>query len=175
MFTVPSRLILGHLDDIEHVRSLAEGRIHLFERAVGGFRVKEVDRGKHGRLYDCEDDIRLVADGRKSDRRDHDNHEIKRPICGSRKRIRRGPDPQGNNLGRVQPGHLQPADGEDAVKDEQESCSDNTWPGTANGWWRQGWPWIRSAQQPRTTSTDGVQTSQCIIPQPRMRESTLYR
>lgn len=53
-------------------------------------------------------------------RRDHDDHEVENPVCSGRDGISRCPDAEWCDLCRVEPGHAQPADGEERVEHKQE-------------------------------------------------------
>ena len=94
---------------------LVEDCVHFFERAVGCFRVEEVDDGEDegvtffhknvsglfsclpGRgdemrenLHDGKNDVGLISYRLESHGRDHDNHKVKGPVGRGRQRIGRG-------------------------------------------------------------------------------------
>lgn len=124
VLAVAPRLDLGLVHDLEDALpaggDLVEDAVHLLEGAVGRLRVEEVHRGDHEGVDDCEDDVGLVADRVEGDGRDHHDHEVENPIAGGGQRVGGGADPQRHDLGRVQPGHAEPADGEEGVEDEEE-------------------------------------------------------
>ena len=84
-------------------------------------------RGQSGGqdLHDCEDDIGFVPDRCEGNRGDHDDHEVESPISTRRQCIGWSSDSKRHNLGRVKPGHAQPANGEKCVEDEQKCGSDD--------------------------------------------------
>ena len=49
----------------------------------------------------------------------HDDQKIEDPVRRRRYRVRRRADRQRRNLRRIEPGHAQPADGEEAVEEEE--------------------------------------------------------
>ena len=120
MLIIPMGLPPGDPDGVEDGTALPEDDVHLLEAAVGGFGVEEVDGGEDEGVDDGEDDVGPVADAREGDGRDHHDHEVPDPVPARRHRVRRRPDPQRHDLGRVQPGHAEPADGEEGVEDEEE-------------------------------------------------------
>ena len=101
---IPSRLVAGDLHNGEIGAAFAEDGVHLFEGAVGGFGVEEVDDWdyksvavqetvsywEHERdgtawsgkneldevLHDSKDDVSLVFDGCESHRCDHHDHKV---------------------------------------------------------------------------------------------------
>lgn len=82
---------------------LVEDLIHLLERSVGGLWVEEVDAGDDESIEDGEDDICLVANGCKGHRRDHDDHEVKDPVCGRGQGICGRADSKWHDFGGIQP------------------------------------------------------------------------
>lgn len=124
VLAIPARLDLGLVhhskDALPAVGHLVEDAVHLLERAVRRLRVEEVDTGHHEGVDDGKDDVRPPPDVVEGDGRDHDDEEVEDPVGRRRQRVGGRPDPQRDDLGRVQPLHAQPADGEEGVEDEQE-------------------------------------------------------
>ena len=151
VLAVAPRLLLRHLDRVPDRRRLVEDGVHLLERAVRRLRVQEVDDGhdeavaatglakwylkvgkEQASLHDGEDDVGLPGDGGEGDGRDHDDHEVEGPVGARGQRVGGRADAQRYDLGRVQPGHAEPADGEEGVEDEQEHGRHDTRAGAAD-------------------------------------------
>jgi hypothetical protein len=131
---VAMRHVVRNLDDIEGARRLVEDLVHLLERAVGRLREEKVHAGHHGRVDDSKNDVRLVSNVCKCDWRDHDDHEVEDPVCCRRDGVCGGADGEGGDFGGVEPGHSEPADGEEGVEDEEHYGL-----GVVSGvWWEDG-------------------------------------
>jgi hypothetical protein len=115
------RQVLCNLDDIKRPRRLVENLIHLLETPASGFREEKVDGRHHGEVDDSEDDVGLVADVGESYGRNHYDHEVEGPVCGGGDCVCGCADGEGRDFCGVQPGHAEPANGEEGVEDEEEN------------------------------------------------------
>lgn len=98
VLAVAMGLVAGDRDQVEDAVRLVEDRVHLFQGAVGGFGVEEVDDGEddciagsgldgrqgksRGDLHDRKDDVSFIPDVLESHGRDHDNQEVEDPVTG---------------------------------------------------------------------------------------------
>ncbi len=89
-------------------------------------------RKNDGDEHDGKDDVGLPGDGGKGDGSDHDDNEVEGPVARGGQSVGRSTNPQRHDLGRVQPGHTQPTDGEEGVEDEQEEGRHETRTGAAD-------------------------------------------
>ena len=103
MLPIAQRLILRDRNNGEPALRLAEDGVDLLERAVRGLGVEEVDDGVDDGVNDGEDDIRLVADGRKAYGRYHHDHEVEGPVGAGGEAVGGGADLEGHNFGGVEP------------------------------------------------------------------------
>ncbi len=112
----PPRLLLRRLHHREHIARLRKDAIHLLQGPVGGFGVEEIHDGDDEGVsvekrslveevgqegsdsHNSKDDVCLVFDTLKRNRRDHHHHEIERPIRARGKRIRWRTNLQRHNL-----------------------------------------------------------------------------
>ena len=63
ILAIPVRFLVGDLHDCKDRVALLEYDVHLLQRAVGGFRVEEIDHGDNEGVDDGEDDICLISNG----------------------------------------------------------------------------------------------------------------
>ena len=123
VLVVPSGLNLGlvHHGEVSLPPvDLAEDHIHLLQGPARSLGVEEVDHRNDEGVDDGEDDVSLVLDVVERNGRDHDNHEVEDPVRRRGQRVGGRTNAERDDLGRVKPGHAEPADGKDSVEDEEE-------------------------------------------------------
>lgn len=120
---VPPRLDLGlvhHIQGTPEALDLLEDGIHLFEGSVGRLGEEEVDRREHDGVDDGKDDVCVGLDVLERRGRNHDDQPVKDPVRAGGEGVGRGADSERSDLGGIQPGHAEPANGEEGVEDEEE-------------------------------------------------------
>ena len=121
----PSRTLPRHPHHIPHTPRLSKDAIHLLQTPQRRLRIKQIHDGQDEGVDGRENEVRFPADGREADRRDHDDEEIEGPVGGCAEGVGGRADPQGHDFGGIQPGHAEPADGEEGVVDEEEEGGDD--------------------------------------------------
>lgn len=84
ILAVTSWCILRNLDDgepsLKTTSGVSEDCVHFFEGSICSLGIEEVDNREYEGVDDSEDDVCLVADGRKRNGSNHDDHEVPDPI-----------------------------------------------------------------------------------------------
>lgn len=123
MFHILQRPLLANgvlIPKHEDFRIIPEQPIDILERAVGRFRVEEIDDGHERGVEDGPDDVEFPLQGLDADGCDFDNHEVEGPIRSGAEGSPFGAVGEGVDFGWVEPGDALPADAEEDVVEEEE-------------------------------------------------------
>ena len=104
---------------------LVENGVDLLEAAAGGLGVEEPDERYEGEVEDGEDEVALPALGGHGAGGHHDGGEVPEPVGRGGDGIALAAQVQGHDLGAVQPGDGEKADGEEGVVKEEGNDDDD--------------------------------------------------
>lgn len=90
---------VGHLFD----EALREDEIDLFERALLGLRIEEIDDWKEAGVDNSEEEVGSPLDVCNHDRRDHDDEEVEEPVAAGGYSVCTCTSPERVDLSRVEP------------------------------------------------------------------------
>ena len=93
--------------DVLHI-ALGENNVDLFERALLGLGVEEVDDGDEAEVYHGEEEVSSPLDVGNHDWGDHHDGEVEEPVEAGRDGVGADTGAEGVDLCRVQPRHWQP-------------------------------------------------------------------
>lgn len=99
--------------------------IDLFQATARRFGVEEVDEGQEGKVEDGEDEVAFPALAVHGAGGHHDGGKVPDPVGRGGDGVALGAQVQGHDLGAVEPGHAEEAEGEEGVVEEEGDDDDD--------------------------------------------------